>query len=178
MAFELKIGCRRLSFLHCCVFESLNRNSRGQVLLSRCIRFLFLTTGCLSGHTRAAPAAAETTAFSSSWQCLSRFTRSRDVAALRANMTFDPVKINLQKTQCVHAGRASVCVQMTVCFDYSIKSNNQDEKPAAGEPFGVLSIPPKLSKLLAVRDSLSVVSRSDPLQSHSGCPACQSQGFI
>uniref|UniRef100_A0AAQ4NWF2 VWFA domain-containing protein n=1 Tax=Gasterosteus aculeatus aculeatus TaxID=481459 RepID=A0AAQ4NWF2_GASAC len=56
---------------------------------------------------------------------------SRDVAALRANMTFDPVKINLQKTQCVHAGRASVCVQMTVCFDYSIKSNNQDEKPAA-----------------------------------------------
>ncbi|XP_037340937.2 integrin alpha-1 isoform X2 [Pungitius pungitius] len=56
---------------------------------------------------------------------------SRDVAALRANMTFDPVKINLQQTQCDHAGRKSVCVETEVCFHYSVKSDNGDESAAA-----------------------------------------------
>ncbi|XP_071321704.1 integrin alpha-1 isoform X2 [Trachinotus anak] len=53
---------------------------------------------------------------------------SRDVAELRANMTFDPVKINLQQSQyqCEHGGRKSVCVTTEVCFVYTIKS----DKPA------------------------------------------------
>uniref|UniRef100_A0A8C3AZB7 Integrin, alpha 1 n=1 Tax=Cyclopterus lumpus TaxID=8103 RepID=A0A8C3AZB7_CYCLU len=58
---------------------------------------------------------------------------SRDVAELRANMTFDPVKINLQQTQyqCEHGGRKSVCVTTEVCFVYNVKSDNQDVNPAA-----------------------------------------------
>eukprot|EP00064_Thunnus_orientalis_P003128 superscaffoldBa00000248_g3137 len=53
---------------------------------------------------------------------------SRDVAQLRANMTFDPVKINLQQSQyqCERGGRKSVCVSTTLCFTYSIKSDKQD----------------------------------------------------
>ncbi|XP_034752463.1 integrin alpha-1 [Etheostoma cragini] len=53
---------------------------------------------------------------------------SRDVAELRANMTFDPVKINLQQTQyqCEYGGRKSVCVTTDVCFVYAIKSDKQD----------------------------------------------------
>ncbi|XP_042365200.1 integrin alpha-1 [Plectropomus leopardus] len=53
---------------------------------------------------------------------------SRDVAELRANMTFDPAKINLQQSQyqCEHGGRKSVCVTTEVCFIYSVKSDNQD----------------------------------------------------
>ncbi|XP_057674414.1 integrin alpha-1 isoform X1 [Corythoichthys intestinalis] len=52
---------------------------------------------------------------------------SRDVAELRANMTFDPAKINLQQVQ-YHCdpGRKSVCVTTSVCFVYSIKSDKQD----------------------------------------------------
>ncbi|KAI4785443.1 hypothetical protein KUCAC02_037760, partial [Chaenocephalus aceratus] len=59
---------------------------------------------------------------------------SRDVAELRGNMTFDPVKINLQQAQhqCEHGGRKSVCVKTEVCFVYSIKSDQQAEHPAAG----------------------------------------------
>ncbi|XP_060916805.1 integrin alpha-1 [Labrus mixtus] len=58
---------------------------------------------------------------------------SRDVAELHANMTFDPVKINLQQAQfqCEHGGRKSVCVKTEVCFTYSIKSDQQDSKSAA-----------------------------------------------
>ncbi|KAM7392672.1 hypothetical protein PAMA_007679 [Pampus argenteus] len=50
---------------------------------------------------------------------------SRDVAELYANMTFDPVKINLQQNQyqCEHGGRKSVCVTTKVCFIYSVKSD-------------------------------------------------------
>lgn len=53
---------------------------------------------------------------------------SRDVAQLHANMTFDPVKINLQQSQyqCERGGRKSVCVSTTLCFTYSIKSDKQD----------------------------------------------------
>nr|XP_033503082.1 integrin alpha-1 [Epinephelus lanceolatus] len=53
---------------------------------------------------------------------------SRDVAELRANMTFDPVKINLQQAQyqCEHSGRKSVCVKTEVCFAYRVKSDQQD----------------------------------------------------
>uniref|UniRef100_A0A8C4ERS6 Integrin, alpha 1 n=1 Tax=Dicentrarchus labrax TaxID=13489 RepID=A0A8C4ERS6_DICLA len=55
---------------------------------------------------------------------------SRDVAELRANMTFDPVKINLQQTQyqCEHGGPKSVCVTTEVCFSYVIKSDQPDSK--------------------------------------------------
>ncbi|XP_034565030.1 integrin alpha-1 [Notolabrus celidotus] len=58
---------------------------------------------------------------------------SRDVAELRANMTFDPVKINLQQAQfqCKHGGRDHVCVKTKVCFAYSIKSDQQDSNSAA-----------------------------------------------
>lgn len=56
---------------------------------------------------------------------------SRDVAELRANMTFDPVKINLQQTQYQCGGRKSVCVTTEVCFVYNIKSDNQDANSAA-----------------------------------------------
>ncbi|XP_029940753.1 integrin alpha-1 isoform X1 [Salarias fasciatus] len=59
---------------------------------------------------------------------------SRDVAELHANMTFNPAKINLQQAQhqCEHGGRKSVCVVTEVCFDYSVKSDNQDLQSAAG----------------------------------------------
>ncbi|KAF1377677.1 hypothetical protein PFLUV_G00203230 [Perca fluviatilis] len=58
---------------------------------------------------------------------------SRDVAELRANMTFEPVKINLQQTQyqCEHGGRKSACVTTEVCFVYNIKSDKQDVNTAA-----------------------------------------------
>ncbi|XP_059214364.1 integrin alpha-1 [Centropristis striata] len=58
---------------------------------------------------------------------------SRDVAELRANMTFDPVKINLQQAQyqCDHKGRKSVCVKTEVCYAYSIKSDKKDVNTAA-----------------------------------------------
>ncbi|TDH02169.1 hypothetical protein EPR50_G00170330 [Perca flavescens] len=58
---------------------------------------------------------------------------SRDVAELRADMTFEPVKINLQQTQyqCEHGGRISACVTTEVCFIYSIKSDKQDVNTAA-----------------------------------------------
>ncbi|XP_045922775.1 integrin alpha-1 [Micropterus dolomieu] len=59
---------------------------------------------------------------------------SRDVAELRANMTFDPVKINLQQSQyqCEHGGRKSVCVKTEVCFAYRIKSEQQDLNSVTG----------------------------------------------
>uniref|UniRef100_A0A671UP47 Integrin, alpha 1 n=1 Tax=Sparus aurata TaxID=8175 RepID=A0A671UP47_SPAAU len=59
---------------------------------------------------------------------------SRDVAELRANMTFNPVKINMQQAQCEHNGRKSVCVKTEVCFAYSIKSDQPTSKNATGEP--------------------------------------------
>lgn len=61
--------------------------------------------------------------------------RSRDVAELRASMTFDPVKINLQQSQyqCEHGGRTTVCVTTELCFIYSIKSK-EDLDASAGEP--------------------------------------------
>lgn len=54
------------------------------------------------------------------WKCCVYF-RSRDVAELRAEMTFDPSKINLQQTCQVH-GKTTVCVKTRVCFQYRIKS--------------------------------------------------------
>ncbi|XP_068608932.1 integrin alpha-1 [Brachionichthys hirsutus] len=58
---------------------------------------------------------------------------SRDVAELHANMTFEPVKINLQQVQhqCEHGGRKSACVKTEVCFSYSVKSDQQDLDSAA-----------------------------------------------
>lgn len=63
-------------------------------------------------------------------------TRSRDVAELHANMTFDPAKINLQQAQyhCEHGGQRSTCVTVRLCFAYRVKSDQQDPKSAAGEP--------------------------------------------
>lgn len=57
---------------------------------------------------------------------------SRDVAELHANMTFDPVKINLQKAQnqCEHKGRTSACVKISVCFEYKVKSDKKTIKSA------------------------------------------------
>lgn len=68
------------------------------------------------------------------------FLRSRDVAELQANMTFNPAKINLQHAQhqCEHGGRKSVCVSTEVCFFYTVKSDNQDLSSAAGEAYGIL----------------------------------------
>uniref|UniRef100_A0A8C4EVL8 Integrin, alpha 1 n=1 Tax=Dicentrarchus labrax TaxID=13489 RepID=A0A8C4EVL8_DICLA len=81
---------------------------------------------------------------------------SRDVAELRANMTFDPVKINLQQTQyqCEHGGPKSVCVTTEVCFSYVIKSDQPDSKSDAGEPFSIPSqyIDLVSSKTLPVHD--------------------------
>ncbi|XP_061589692.1 integrin alpha-1 [Cololabis saira] len=53
---------------------------------------------------------------------------SRDVAELHANMSFNPVKINLQQSQhqCEHGGRKSACVVTKVCFRYHIKSDTKD----------------------------------------------------
>ncbi|XP_062268869.1 integrin alpha-1 [Platichthys flesus] len=50
---------------------------------------------------------------------------SRDVAELRANMIFDPAKINLQQSQCEVGGRKTVCVSTEVCFVYSVKSDKK-----------------------------------------------------
>lgn len=58
-------------------------------------------------------------------------SRSRDVAELLAEMTFDPVKINLQHTCQVH-GKTTVCVKTTVCFKYRIKSD-KDMNTGTGE---------------------------------------------
>lgn len=73
-------------------------------------------------------------------KCLFNFPRSRDVAELHANMTFNPLKINLQhpQYQCEHGGRKSVCVTTEVCFFYTIKSDNQDLSSAAGEAHNIL----------------------------------------
>uniref|UniRef100_A0A3Q2YE76 Integrin subunit alpha 1 n=1 Tax=Hippocampus comes TaxID=109280 RepID=A0A3Q2YE76_HIPCM len=53
---------------------------------------------------------------------------SRDVAELRANMFFDPAKINVKQAEyeCEHLGRKSVCVTTEVCFVYSVKSDKQN----------------------------------------------------
>ncbi|XP_036450179.1 integrin alpha-1 [Colossoma macropomum] len=50
---------------------------------------------------------------------------SRDVAELRATMTFDPNKINLQQQTCKINGRDMVCVRTTVCFTYKVKSEKE-----------------------------------------------------
>ncbi|XP_048875078.1 integrin alpha-1 [Brienomyrus brachyistius] len=49
---------------------------------------------------------------------------SRDVAQLRANMSFQPDKINMQT--CGVASKNSGCVNITVCFGYTVKSEKED----------------------------------------------------
>ncbi|XP_030209194.1 integrin alpha-1 [Gadus morhua] len=56
---------------------------------------------------------------------------SRDVGELRATMTFDPSKINIQQTNCEFQDRRTVCVQTELCFTYSIKSDKG--APAASQ---------------------------------------------
>ena len=105
--------------------------------------------------------------------------RSRDVAELHANMTFNPVKINMQQSQCEHNGRKSVCVTAEVCFAYSIKADKPDLNNT-GEPSA--SRGDRFVHLLQVLFSryivLSIVSRRDSLRSDSGRSACESQGLI
>lgn len=64
--------------------------------------------------------------------------RSRDVAELRAELTFDPAKINLQQAQhqCEHGGRRSACVKVKVCFAYKVKSEQRGATATTGEPLG------------------------------------------
>ncbi|XP_036384875.1 integrin alpha-1 [Megalops cyprinoides] len=50
---------------------------------------------------------------------------SRDVAELRADMVFEPNKINMQQAQCDIAGRKRFCVQARVCFNYTVKSDQE-----------------------------------------------------
>ncbi|XP_056146316.1 integrin alpha-1 [Lampris incognitus] len=57
---------------------------------------------------------------------------SRDVAELHANMTFDPMKINLQTFTCNRNGRDGVCVKTNVCFSYTVKSDKQDSNTVTG----------------------------------------------
>ncbi|MBN3314687.1 ITA1 protein, partial [Atractosteus spatula] len=52
---------------------------------------------------------------------------SRDVAELRANMSFNPDKINVQQTQCKVNERNTVCVQTTVCFNYTLKPDQKTQ---------------------------------------------------
>ncbi|XP_037547908.1 integrin alpha-1 [Nematolebias whitei] len=56
---------------------------------------------------------------------------TRDVAELHANMTFNPVKINLQQSQYQCDGGTSVCVNTTVCYRYVVKSHKKDVNPPA-----------------------------------------------
>ncbi|XP_017263420.1 integrin alpha-1 [Kryptolebias marmoratus] len=56
---------------------------------------------------------------------------SRDVAELHANMTFNPVKINLQQSQYQCDGGTSVCVNTTICYRYLVKSQKPDLNSAA-----------------------------------------------
>ncbi|XP_071751107.2 integrin alpha-1 [Centroberyx gerrardi] len=58
---------------------------------------------------------------------------SRDVGELRAVMTFDPMKINLQQSNYEHNGRKTVRVKTEVCFNYSIKSDKQDSNSQVTE---------------------------------------------
>ncbi|KAG9353743.1 hypothetical protein JZ751_011865 [Albula glossodonta] len=55
---------------------------------------------------------------------------SRDVAELRADMEFEPKKINMQQAQCDIAGRKRFCVKAKVCFNYTIKSEQETSSRA------------------------------------------------
>ncbi|KAJ8339269.1 hypothetical protein SKAU_G00360550 [Synaphobranchus kaupii] len=50
---------------------------------------------------------------------------SRDVAELRAEMVFEPKKINMQQAQCEIGGRKRFCVKAKVCFEYTVKSDQE-----------------------------------------------------
>ncbi|XP_013861959.1 integrin alpha-1 isoform X2 [Austrofundulus limnaeus] len=54
---------------------------------------------------------------------------TRDVAELHANMTFNPVKINLQQSQ--YPCNGSACVNITVCYRYLVKSDKKDPNSPA-----------------------------------------------
>ncbi|TSM12536.1 Integrin alpha-1 [Bagarius yarrelli] len=50
---------------------------------------------------------------------------SRDVAELRANMSFNVDKINVQQPTCQIHGKDTVCVKTRVCFRYAVKSEKE-----------------------------------------------------
>uniref|UniRef100_W5U6W8 Integrin alpha-1 n=1 Tax=Ictalurus punctatus TaxID=7998 RepID=W5U6W8_ICTPU len=74
---------------------------------------------------------------------------SRDVAELRAKMSFDTNKINLQQpTQlCQMNGKDTVCVKTRVCFTYNIKSEKETD-------------PETLIHYTLTLDSLRAISRA------------------
>ncbi|KAK2823692.1 hypothetical protein Q7C36_020292 [Tachysurus vachellii] len=50
---------------------------------------------------------------------------SRDVAELRAEMSFSANKINMQQPTCQIHGKDTVCVKTKVCFSYTVKSEKE-----------------------------------------------------
>ncbi|XP_067106086.1 integrin alpha-1 [Osmerus mordax] len=57
---------------------------------------------------------------------------SRDVAELRSNMTFNPSKVNMQQDTCEVNGLKTVCVDIKVCFSYSVKSEATPSSDGTG----------------------------------------------
>ncbi|KAJ8261291.1 hypothetical protein COCON_G00170140 [Conger conger] len=55
---------------------------------------------------------------------------SRDVAELRAEMVFEPTKINMQQAQCKIGERNRFCVKAKVCFNYLVKSDQEPNSHA------------------------------------------------
>ncbi|KAG2466640.1 ITA1 protein, partial [Polypterus senegalus] len=52
---------------------------------------------------------------------------SRDVADMRVNISFDPNKINMQKKLCNEKGKETVCVNVTICFNYKLNSDQASQ---------------------------------------------------
>ncbi|XP_043933260.1 integrin alpha-1 [Protopterus annectens] len=50
---------------------------------------------------------------------------SRDVAEVRANMTFNPSMINIEEKNCTVSGRMAVCIVAAICFQVNFKPNNE-----------------------------------------------------
>lgn len=99
-------------------------------------------------------------------------TRSRDVATLYANMTFDPAKINLQQVQyhCERGSRRATCVTTEVCFSYWVKSDGQAPHSTAGEPLSAAAaVGPEVIGRLSCRN---------PLRPVAGRFARQGQGLL
>ncbi|KAJ8286951.1 hypothetical protein GJAV_G00045270 [Gymnothorax javanicus] len=55
---------------------------------------------------------------------------SRDVAELRAEMEFEPKKINMQQAQCEIGGKKRFCVKAKICFEYAVKSDQDTNSRA------------------------------------------------
>lgn len=69
--------------------------------------------------------------------------RSRDVAKLYAEMSFDTNKINVQQPTCQIHGKDTVCVKTRVCFRYHIQSKTETN-PETCETFHISVLNPPL----------------------------------